>query len=71
MDWANAVVTESIVGSMVDMPFGGFDGPQAGPVGYVTSPNTDLNPPNLTLWGVARGFPRKHKLGANAVLTNP
>jgi hypothetical protein len=70
-DWANAIVAESVVGSMVNMPFGQFDGPAFGPVAYVTSPNADMNPPNLTLWAVARGFPRKHKLGANAVLTNP
>jgi hypothetical protein len=70
-DWANGVVTESIVASMVDMPLGGFGGPVEGPVGYVTAPNADLNPPDLTMWAVARGFTRKHQLAASAVLTNP
>jgi hypothetical protein len=70
-DWANGVVTESVVADLVDMPLGGFDGPQEGPVGYATAPNADLNPPDITLWAVARGWGRKHKLAASAVLTNP
>jgi hypothetical protein len=69
MDFANGIVTESIVASMSQQlsVIGRFGGPAYGPVGYATSPN-DLNPPTVTMWGVARGFPRKHRLQASAVL---
>lgn len=71
IDWANGIVTESTVSAMGSTGMiGGFDGPEYGPVGYATVPQ-DLNPPNLTLWAVARGFPRKHRLSSTAVLTNP
>jgi hypothetical protein len=83
-DFANAVVTESILSAMLPntgtgggIPgmIGSFQGGERGPVGYCTVPS-DLNPPNITMWGVARGFPRKHLLQANAVIdigavTNP
>ena len=68
-DFANGVVTESVVADFVEMPLGDFGGPVEGPVAYATAPNADLNPPDITLWAVARGFSRKHKLGASAVLT--
>jgi hypothetical protein len=70
MDFANGVVTESIVASLAQQVsvIGRFGGPAFGPVGYATSP-ADLNPPTVTLWGVARGFPRKHRLQASGVLT--
>ena len=63
-DFANAIVTESTVSSLV----GGFDlgGEQFGPIGYWEG---RLNPPDLTAWSVARGFPRKHRPTASAVLT--
>lgn len=68
-DFANAVTTESIVNSLApsDM-IGSIGGPTAGPISYATVPN-DLNPPQITYWGVARGFPRKHRLQSTAVLT--
>jgi hypothetical protein len=71
MDFANAVTTESIVGSFNDgntAMLGGFNGPEFGPIAYATKP-PDLNPPQMTMWGVARGFPRKHILQSTAVLT--
>ncbi len=66
MDFANGIVTESIVAGLVG-GFGGLGGGQYGPVAYPTVP-ADLNPPSVTYWGVARGFPRKHKRAATAVL---
>lgn len=68
-DFANGVVTESIVGSMAPTNvIGSFGGPARGPLAYATA-NPTLNPPNITHWGVSRGFPRKHRLYCNAVLT--
>ncbi|MCW5936735.1 MAG: major capsid protein [Fimbriimonadaceae bacterium] len=66
-DFANAVVTESIVGNKANVALvgGGFASPVRGPVGYGTG-SPDLNPPNITLWGVQRGFPRKHMETATA-----
>lgn len=67
IDFGNGIVTESVVGSLMD--FGGgarFAGGTYGPVGY--SEGT-LNPPNLILWAVARGFPRKHRLSSTGVMT--
>ncbi len=70
MDFANGIVTESIVADLVGSNIiGSLGGPQRGPVAYATPTSTDLNPPGVTMWGVARGFPRKHKLQATAVLT--
>ena len=68
-DFANGITTESIVNSLApsDM-IGSIGGPTAGPISYATVPN-DLNPPQITYWGVARGFPRKHRLQSTAVLT--
>lgn len=69
MDWGSGIVTESLVGSLANTAvIGGIPGPQRGPIAYATVP-PDLNPPNVTLWGVARGFPRKKQLQATAVLT--
>jgi hypothetical protein len=68
-DFANGVVTESVVGSLGSSVVGGFSAPATGPVGYVTTP-TDLNPPNVTLWAVQRGFPRRHAVAATAVLNS-
>jgi len=65
-DFANGIVTESIVAGLV----GNYDlgGEQFGPVGYYTG-RPDLNPPDVRAWAVARGFPRKHRATASAVLT--
>jgi hypothetical protein len=66
MDFANGIVTESVVGTMLGEE--GFNGEAFGPIAYYTG-NTSLNPPNITVWGVQRGFPRKHRETATAVLT--
>lgn len=69
-DFANGVVTESIVADLVATGMiGDLGGPQYGPVAYATLANPQLNPPGLTYWGVARGFPRRHLLQASACLT--
>jgi len=66
MDFANGVVTESIVSGIIDE--GNIGGEQFGPISYYTG-NTDLNPPDIRAWAVARGFPRKHRETATSVLT--
>lgn len=69
-DFANGIVTESIVSSLVDSGMvGSLGSPQEGPVAYATPANPQLNPPGIVYWGVQRGFPRKHLLQASAVLT--
>jgi hypothetical protein len=68
-DFANGVTTESIVSGIAPTEMvGGIGGPTRGPISYATVPG-DLNPPNVTYWAVARGFPRKHRLQSTAVLT--
>lgn len=66
MDFANGIVTESVVGTLVGEE--GFDGEAFGPIAYWTH-NPGLNPPSLIGWAVLRGFPRKHRETATAVLT--
>lgn len=69
MDFANGIVTESLVSAIAGSGIpGGLANQSYGPVGYVTA-SPDLNPPNLTLWSVARGFPRKHFEAASARIT--
>lgn len=69
-DFANGIVTETVVGSMnINGAPSIFSGPQEGPVGFATLPNMDLNPPNANVWGVVRGFPRKHDQTESAILT--
>jgi hypothetical protein len=66
-DFANGVTTESVVGRYGGV-IGSFEsGPQRGPIGYATAPS-DLNPPQVTLWAVQRGFVRKHVETATAVI---
>lgn len=71
-DFANGHVTESMVSGLLPNQgtnmVGRFDGPARGPTGYCTVP-PDLNPPMATVWGVARGFPRKYMLQASALMT--
>lgn len=64
MDFANGVVTESIVQGLI----GDGGGEQFGPISYYTG-DQDLNPPDIRAWGVCRGFPRKHRETATATLT--
>lgn len=68
-DFANGVVTESLITGLGNSNvIGAFAGPTRGPVAYATTP-PDLNPPNVTFWGVARGFPRKYRYASSSVLT--
>jgi hypothetical protein len=69
LDFANGVVTESVVASLATTSMAGsLGGPQRGPLAYATVP-PDLNPPNVTYFGVARGFPRLHRKSCGACLT--
>lgn len=69
-DWANGIVTESIVQGLVPSQVNGnFSGPTRGPVAYVTAASANLNPPGVTYWSVARGFSRKHRVESSAVIT--
>lgn len=68
-DFANTVVTESIVSNITSginiqgrLPIG------PGPIAYATV-DTQVNPPQVTYWAVCRGFPRKKLLQSSAVLT--
>lgn len=67
-DFANGELMEKVVGDLA-----GPSSPQVaagyGPTVYPTLSNSQLNAPGITYWGVQRGFPRKHFLGANAALT--
>jgi hypothetical protein len=67
-DFASTVVTETIVDSLTGGQVLGGLAPQRGPIAYATPTTPDLNAPGVTMWGVARGFPRKHKRQATAVL---
>jgi len=68
-DFANGVVTETIVSGLAPTNIvGRFGGPQRGPIAYATA-TSDLNPPQITYWGVARGFTRKHRLQSTACMT--
>jgi hypothetical protein len=63
MDFANGVVTESIVSEITGI---GNMTETYGPIAYYAA-DTDLNPPDIRAWAVARGFPRKHRETATAV----
>jgi Phage major capsid protein E len=71
-DWANGVVTESLVSGLLPNTgagiIGNFQPGMRGPVAYTSVP-ADMNPPNVTVFGVMRGFPRRFMLQASAVLT--
>jgi hypothetical protein len=68
-NFGNVEVTESIIGSLFPVPgmVGRFNGPTRGPVAYATVPY-HMNPPSVSYWAVARGWPRKINPYANAVL---
>lgn len=69
MDWANAVIIESMVASLTGA-LGAFPaGEMYGPIAYYAPANVDMNPPQVNVFGVTRGFPRKHRKTATAVLT--
>lgn len=66
MDFSNGIPTESIVASMIGEGNMGITD-QYGPIAFWTG-REDLNPPDVTAWAVAKGFPRKHVPEATAVL---
>lgn len=70
-DFANAIVTETMVAQMAGSSIvgGAFNTSRVGPVAFATPANPQLNPPGVTYWGVARGFPRKFMQQASACLT--
>lgn len=70
-DFANAVVTETMVAQMTggSVVGGAFNTSRVGPVAYATPANANLNPPGVTYWGVSRGFPRKFMQQSSACLT--
>lgn len=71
-DWADGETTESRVSALagesnrIGGTIGRFEGGQRGVCGYATLEG--MNPPNVSQWAVARGWPRKHVLYANATL---
>jgi hypothetical protein len=71
-DFGNGTVTESLVGDLMGGPsavIGGWPGgSQYGPIGYLTQGSTDLNPPSVNAWAVARAFPRKYIPESSGVL---
>jgi hypothetical protein len=68
-DFANGVCTESIVGDLVPNTVIGGIPMGRGPIAYTTLADAHVNPPGIVVWGVARGFPRKHQQAASSVLT--
>lgn len=67
IDWANGIVTESIVSKVGGSKIQGQLPDNArGPVGYTTAED---NPPSITYWGVGRGWPRRHLMQLSACLT--
>jgi hypothetical protein len=68
-DFANCMVTESIVANAFPSNVIGNIPVGRGPIGYTTLADQSLNPPGTVTWGVKRGFPRKHMNQASAVLS--
>jgi hypothetical protein len=70
-DFANGQVTEAIVARAVGGAgiIGQMGGNVYGPLAYAALADTNLNPPGINHWGVARGFPRKHLLQSSGVLS--
>ncbi|HEX8653103.1 MAG TPA: hypothetical protein VF708_19960 [Pyrinomonadaceae bacterium] len=68
-DFANGVPTEVDVSNLVRESngiIGSLPADTYGPVGYAEG---SLNPPQITYWGVARGWSRKHLKQETAVMT--
>jgi hypothetical protein len=71
MDFALSTPTEAILADMAPGLVGRFNADDAmgRPFAYATVSDPQLNPPGITQWAVARGFPRKFVRAATAVLT--
>lgn len=68
-DFANGMVMESLfLGMPNNSVIGSLPSAQRGPLSYCTF-NPTLNPPDLTIWGVKKGFPRRMTLQSNAYLS--
>lgn len=67
-DYANGYVVESMLLNIGTSVIGDLPAAQRGPLTYATVSPT-LDPPDLTLWGVRRSFPRKIELASNAWLS--
>lgn len=70
MDFANAITTESQVAGIVPTGMiGELPAGQYGPISFATPTDANMNPPGITVWSVARGWPRKWRRAATAVMT--
>jgi len=58
-DYAQAIVTETIVAPTILGKNNDIGGVAFGPIGYFTG-NRQLNPPNMVAWAVTKGLPRLH-----------
>lgn len=68
-DFAQGIVTESVISGFLPVtPLGPISGGR-GPIGYVTATDLAANPPGIVHWAVDRGFPRRHQLQCSACLT--
>lgn len=65
-DFARGIPTEATVSNIAPLPIIGKLPNTFGPLGYVTA---EHNPPQLTYWGVDRGWTRKMLLQESAVIT--
>lgn len=65
-DFANGQTTESFVAALISPEL--CTASEYGPTSFFTG-NKDLNPPEMAVWSVVRGFPRRHVPAMSAVLT--
>ncbi len=67
-DFANAIVDETVIAPLSSTAPQFAGGPQVGPVAYYWVPPS-LNPPRVSAFAVAKGWPRLHDKNAHAILT--
>ena len=67
-DFAQDIVTESVVAGLVPGTVVGKMNMGYGPMAYVTATDGQLNAPGMIHWAVDRGFPRRKQLQCSAVL---
>lgn len=65
-DIGNAPITEAVVARLANMNVD-LGGQTRGPAVFATAP-TELNPPDITVWGVQRAWPRRKQLCCSSVL---
>lgn len=66
-DIANAPLTEAVVSRLVGLNVD-LGGQERGPAVFATAPS-ELNAPEINVWGVARAFPRRKQYCCSATLT--